>query len=69
MGDGTCAVFGCSGPDVCAFYWVEGRVEEVGGGGMTKDGVGEYCGAVLSSFCAGDAFVVCGVGVLCESSR
>ena len=35
---------------------------------MAKDGVGEYGGAVLGSFCTGDAFVVCDVGVLCECS-
>ena len=67
-GDGACAVLGGSSPYVCAFYWIEEGVEEVGGGGMTEDSVGEYCGAVLGSFCAGGAFVVCGVGVLCESS-
>ena len=67
-GDGACAVFGGSAPYVCAFYGVEGGVEEVSGGGVAKDGVGEYGGAVLGSFCAGDAFVVCGVGVLCECS-
>ena len=35
---------------------------------MVEDSVGEYCGAVLGSFCAGDAFVICDVGVLCECS-
>ena len=68
LGDGACAVFGGGVPYVSAFYWVEWGVEEVGGCGMTKDGVGEYCGAVLGSFCAGDALVVCCVGVLCECS-
>ena len=62
-------MFGGGGTYVCAFYWVEGGVKEVGGGGVAKDSVGEYCGAVLGSFCAGNAFVVCGISVLCECSR
>ena len=61
-------MFGVGGPYVCAFYWVEGGVEEVGGGGVAEDSVGEYCDAVLGSFCAGDAFVVCGISVLHECS-
>ena len=39
-GDGACAVFGGSAPYVCALYWVEGGVEEIGGGGVAEDGVG-----------------------------
>ena len=69
VGDGACAVFGGGGPYVSAFYWVEGEVKEVGGGGVAKDSVAEYCGAMLCSFCAGDAFVFCDIGVLRECGK